>query len=347
MEAERRFSLLAAVALVDQELAPAERDVLLRSAEALGLPQERAAQIVQDLMRGKQLEDLTPPESPRERRKLFKEFVAIVLADGVVTPAEESCLQRLAPTYGVDPERVPLILEREGKKPKIALEAPKAPPRRIQGATNCPSCGAPISFKNAHSVSRVCEYCDTTVVREDGSDVLKDLGKISHLGEDSSPIQVGARGTCFGVSFEVLGRLQVEHATGFWNEWYLEWDDHRTGWLGEALGQYFVTFPAAAMDDETRRSLPDFDALKVGERLRLQSKRYVVTEKRVARVTGTEGETPFRVHEGYTLPYADLRRADDGFATIDYSESPPLVFTGRCVGWKHLNLRGYREFDGW
>ncbi|MEZ6189033.1 MAG: DUF4178 domain-containing protein [Planctomycetota bacterium] len=96
-----------------------------------------------------------------------------------------------------------------------------------------------------------------------------------------------------------------------------------------------------------RRSLPSFDRLKVGERLKLQGKRYLVTEARVAEATGTQGETPFHVHAGYTLPYADLRRADDGFATIDYSEDLPLVFTGRCVSWKHLNLRGYREFDGW
>ena len=72
-----------------------------------------------------------------------------------------------------------------------------------------------------------------------------------------------------------------------------------------------------------------------------------MTDVRVARATGTEGETPFAIGEGYELPYADLRRSDDGFATIDYSEEKPLLFLGRCVSWAELNLERYRRFDGW
>ena len=160
-----------------------------------------------------------------------------------------------------------------------------------------------------------------------------------------APIQIGARGEAFGSGFEVLGRLQLEHRTGTWNEWYIEWKDGRTGWLGEAQGQYFVTLPDGEVHPDEK--LPEFNSIGVGQRIFVGRKRYQVAEVRMAKATGGEGELPFIVGAGYELPYADLRRPDNGFATIDYSESPPLVFTGRCVGWKQPNLTNHREFDGW
>ena len=66
------------------------------------------------------------------------------------------------------------------------------------GTASCPSCGAPIEFKNTFSVAAVCEYCDTTVTRQDGGEALKNLGKISNVVEDASPIMLGARGEAFG-----------------------------------------------------------------------------------------------------------------------------------------------------
>jgi hypothetical protein len=195
-------------------------------------------------------------------------------------------------------------------------------------------------------VAVVCEYCDTTVARTDASSALEDVGKVSHLVADASPLQIGAAGTCFGQGFSVIGRLQIEHATGLWNEWFLQWADGGTGWLGEALGQYFMTFPTGG-DSKRSFEVPKAEDIEVGRNVQIDGKRYRVTDMRVARATGTEGETPFAIGEGYELPYADLRRSDAGFATIDYSEEPPLVFVGRCVRWKDLAMRGYRRFDGW
>lgn len=213
------------------------------------------------------------------------------------------------------------------------------------GTASCPSCGAPIEFKNNRSVAAVCEYCDTTVTREDGGAALKDLGKVSHVVEDASPIQLGCRGEVFGAPFTVLGRLQIQHKTGYWNEWYIEWSTGKTGWLGEAQGQYYVTEPEG--EQESVQNLPSYNQLQVGQRIFIGKKRFQVTEARMARATGTQGETPFVVREGYELPYADLRRSDNGFATIDYSEEPPLVFVGKCVSWSELNIKDYRRFDGW
>ena len=36
-----------------------------------------------------------------------------------------------------------------------------------------------------------------------------------------------------------------------------------------------------------------------------------------------------------------------GFATIDYSETPPLVFIGEYMEFDDLHFSNLRQFDGW
>jgi hypothetical protein len=193
------------------------------------------------------------------------------------------------------------------------------------------------------SVAAVCSYCGTTVARSDeaGREALENLGKISALVEDGSPLCVGAKGEYGGKRFEVVGRLQLEQESGFWNEWFLHYAGGATGWLGEALGQYFITTA------EKTEAAPAFRSLQAGKWLDLAGKHWTVAEVKKARCTGSEGELPFVAGQGYELPYADLRGPDDSFATIDYSEDPPTVFLGRSVEWDALALKDHRDFRGW
>jgi hypothetical protein len=45
--------------------------------------------------------------------------------------------------------------------------------------------------------------------------------------------------------------------------------------------------------------------------------------------------------------FADLRTEDGRFATLDYSEDPPLLFMGETVDFASLQLRNLRQFEGW
>jgi hypothetical protein len=193
------------------------------------------------------------------------------------------------------------------------------------------------------SVAAVCSYCGTTVARQDktGQEALQNLGKISALVEDGSPLCIGAHGSYNNQRFELVGRLQVEQETGFWNEWFIHFSGGGTSWLGEALGQYFMTTQVVEEKILAQKQL------HVGSSYKLGGKRYTVTEVRTARATGGEGELPFVVGQGYEVPYADLRGPDSSFATFDYSEDPPLVFVGKCVGWDELAMKEHRVFDGW
>jgi hypothetical protein len=45
--------------------------------------------------------------------------------------------------------------------------------------------------------------------------------------------------------------------------------------------------------------------------------------------------------------FADLRSTSGNFATIDYSENPPLLFLGRAVDFDDLHFKNLRLFEGW
>ena len=105
----------------------------------------------------------------------------------------------------------------------------------------CPSCGAEVIFKSGSSVVRVCDFCNSVIARTDRG--VEDVGKVADVIESGSPLEVGLRGVCRGVAFELTGRAQVEHAAGgMWDEWYAALADGRWGWLAEAQGRFYLTF---------------------------------------------------------------------------------------------------------
>ena len=162
------------------------------------------------------------------------------------------------------------------------------------------------------------------------------------LLEDGSPLQLGAEGVWRAVHFAVVGRLQVRWSDGAWNEWYCAFDDGRAGWLGDAAGEYSLSFEEAVPE-----ALPPWRALRPGQALTLAGVGYEVTDVREAEVVAGEGELPFRVGPGWKTRTADLRNATARFATLDYSDDAPRVYLGEMVELRALALRGLREVEGW
>ncbi|NJD25998.1 MAG: DUF4178 domain-containing protein [Betaproteobacteria bacterium] len=200
---------------------------------------------------------------------------------------------------------------------------------------NCPSCGAPVVFRSAGSLFAVCEFCRSTLVRHDQA--LEDIGKMAALVEDRSPLQLGAEGSHEGVHFALIGRIQIKYSQGYWNEWHLLFDDMRTGWLSEAGGEYVLTF-----SQPVHEPLPAFDELKIGQRFVVAGQPWTVSNLEKAECVAGEGELPFKVGAGYPVEAADLRN-QKAFATLDYSEVPPLLFVGRAVEFGTLNMANLRD----
>lgn len=230
--------------------------------------------------------------------------------------------------------------------------------------SQCPSCGAPLIFKNAHSLYAVCRYCATFSVQ--AGDALKEVGKAAVLNEDGSPLQIGAVGYIPGVSgqtetrFEIVGRIQLDFGAGSWNEWYLDVDGQKEGmWLGEANGFYYlmqlvdtksIKMQYMVLTDEKYKindGLPGFSEAKLKDTIYLNNEKYYVKDIQQGTVVSGEGELPFEFHGGYDAPVIDCFSSNGKVLTIDYSEKPPMVFAGQVFEFKDLKFNKLRPVYGW
>jgi hypothetical protein len=192
---------------------------------------------------------------------------------------------------------------------------------------NCPSCGGPINFSIGSSVVVICDYCRSVVARTDIG--VQDLGKVAVLVDTGSPLRRDLPGKYKGVGFRITGRTQMRHAMGgVWDEWYAAFDDGRWGWLAEAQGRYYVTFKSESKNVPTAGSLNPGDAVHG----------MIVDETGTATLISGEGEIPWRVEPESTYDYADLSGREGRFATIDYSEEPPLLFAGEQTSLEALGI---------
>ena len=201
---------------------------------------------------------------------------------------------------------------------------------------SCPACGAPVTFKTGSSIVVVCDFCNSVIAR--GDRALEDLGKVADIVETGSPLDIGLRGMYQGVSFELTGRAQLGHeAGGVWDEWYAAFADGRWGWLAEAQGRFYFTFQVSMPEQSL---IPPFEGLELGAPVAAipGSVPLMVAEKGEAQALGAKGEIPYRLTPGETYYYADLSGRGGSFATLDYTETPPLVFIGREVTLADLSL---------
>lgn len=212
--------------------------------------------------------------------------------------------------------------------------------------TFCPECGAPAPFRGA-VVSLVCEYCDSTVVRT-GLDI-KLLGKVSALLDTGSPILLGSKGTFDKRTFDVVGRLQLRHGRGTWNEWFVQFSGDTVGWLTDAQGSFSLVTPQDK--NSVAEKVPPFSGLTLGQPIQLLGAAYVPVDRRGAHYQGAEGVLPFEAEPGLLFYSADLRGYRGEFMTLDYGSSGehrrPTVYAGRAVDLADLKLHPLRKFEGW
>lgn len=212
---------------------------------------------------------------------------------------------------------------------------------------SCPNCGAQVVFKSHASVMAVCEYCKTTVLKE--ADAVRDMGRMSDVLEDYSPLQIGTSGQYGNTPFTVIGRIQLRYAGGMWNEWYVYFDDGRPAWLSDASAQYTLTF-----DKQDAGVLPAFDKVETAHAYTILGQSYIAADIRTAECTGGQGELPFRVGQGWQAKVIDFRRGSS-FLTLDYSDDAdnaddtnsrqPKVYVGNSVTLEQLKCQLLRDDD--
>ncbi|MCC6217217.1 MAG: DUF4178 domain-containing protein [Polyangiaceae bacterium] len=198
----------------------------------------------------------------------------------------------------------------------------------------CPSCGAPIEFGVGSSIAKVCEFCRATVVRSDRG--LQNLGKVAEIANTPSLIAVGDSGSLAGRPFEVLGRVQLDHGLGPWDEYYVSFDHGQAwGWLAYAQGHWYVTSAVPGL------AIPPYGALRPEMDIPLGQYGYFrVAEVRSGSIRSAEGELPGAFPPGFTRYYADCYGQNNGFATLDYGDGSGAysVFIGYVFGEPQLQV---------
>ncbi len=162
---------------------------------------------------------------------------------------------------------------------------------------HCPSCGAPTELRSRAIQVLVCPYCDQTVLlTRDGAEAH---GKVAALTDLITDLSTGAAGTLQGRTFTVTGRVRFTWSDGYWDEWWILFDDGTDAWLHEDEGELSL-LRAVPLE-----SAPSLDDARVGQRLMVNRTPVYVTEKREAVVYGAEGQLPRGMLPGQTIRYVD------------------------------------------
>jgi len=140
------------------------------------------------------------------------------------------------------------------------------------------------------------------------------------------------------VPFELTGRAQLGHEMGGqWDEWYATFSNGWLGWLAEAQGRFYITFQYPIPEGV---QVPSFDQLQLGPPVPglPWPSPLMVAETGRATALGAKGEIPYLLTPGDTYYYADLSGVNKAFGTLDYNESPPLLFLGQQVTLADLGI---------
>lgn len=197
----------------------------------------------------------------------------------------------------------------------------------------CPSCGAPVEFKAGSSVAVVCANCKFCVVRSDRD--IRLVGKVADLAATDSPLYVGLNGTFRGMGYRIVGRQQLDHGQGPWDEWYCAFNDGRWGWLAEAQGRYYFTFAVQPPP------IP-YDHAVVGHGIVVNNQPFTVAEKGSGQFVTFEGELPVVGTPGEYFGYIDISGPEGTFGTLDYGQgsgyAPEAAYIGYVVPFQELGL---------
>jgi hypothetical protein len=195
-----------------------------------------------------------------------------------------------------------------------------------------------VQFRWAQAVQTTCPYCNSILVRTDVD--LKKVGQVSDYPLDASPIQIGTEGIFDNKPFVVIGRIAYEWEHGGWNEWHLVYNNGESGWLSDAQLEYAVTKMVpwdAALNTK----------LEAGMMVKVRGEIYTVSTITLANYRAVEGELPFEFWDKTVCKFFDLRGYNGQFMTVDFTESPALLFAGRTTNFDELRLKNVRLFDGW
>lgn len=193
---------------------------------------------------------------------------------------------------------------------------------------SCPACRAPLTIENRFVKMVTCDFCGQVSLLHDAG--LDPTGRTAKLAEFPSPLYIGATGTLQGRRFQVVGRLRYRYESGFWDEWFLTFDNDRPGWLVEDEGEYTFYVKATAQG-----KVPSFEEVAVGSTVTISGRRVFVTEMGHAEIAGGEGQLAFQILPGERIDYLD-GTSGNRLVSVEYAADEIEVSLGHAVAHEAL-----------
>ena len=214
-------------------------------------------------------------------------------------------------------------------------------------SVNCPNCGAAVTFRSAALPSRICDYCQTILVRS--GDGVEAVGKAASLPFDVSPIQIGTGGRFENEGFEVIGRVRWGWTDGSWNEWLLLFDGGAHAWLGEAMGQYMMLRerPLGDVRSDAVNLVAAGRDVPIGTTAEIDGETLTAADARPATCIAAEGELPFTAPAGWSIYSVDFRSPSGRCASLQQEEGSAGFYDGRYVTLAELAPQNLRDLEGW
>ncbi len=149
----------------------------------------------------------------------------------------------------------------------------------------CQNCGGAIRVDNQFIRTVTCQFCNSTYLVR-GSDGLDPTGQAVSLANYPSRLNVGGRGRIRGRAFHILGRVRYAYDEGFWEEWQIAWDDGAPpDWLEEDEG-YWTLYRR----ERVKSAVPPYEQVRVGSTITIGNRQVFITERRRAKVAGSQGQ---------------------------------------------------------
>jgi hypothetical protein len=205
----------------------------------------------------------------------------------------------------------------------------------------CPECGASHTLRNPGITVLVCEFCSTTIYREEAG--LR-AGSKSILGEPPSGLNIADEGKIRGQRIVLWGRAEfqvfkevggIQKSTAIFEEWYVEDEKGESCWLVEDAKTYSLV---REIDEDIEGVGPD---LKAGEILRFEDQDFMVDEVGRAKCLGGQGQLPRTIQVGEEYIYVDATEVN-GTRSLSLEFSPddpePDVFLGEHLTFDELQF---------
>lgn len=196
----------------------------------------------------------------------------------------------------------------------------------------CPSCGAEIAADRRFAKLVVCQFCESAVLLDEKA--ARVAGKMAVLAQTPSPFFVGGSGKLMNRQFQILGRVRYGYERGYWDEWYLAFEDGSTVWIGEDENNFMLE-----SHDESEQAPIEYAEAYPGQTIQLGATTFHLDEKGIAICEGGEGQLPFPIVSGERVPFLDLSLSDR-FATIEYDieDTTARVFRGRRLDLSEVQM---------